>query len=69
LRRHSGAGGVELELADRDAGAVCAKIAEAEDRPPSVTQMNRTSFWGQFFNTSFTLPRRVTDRYMPRAWR
>src|SRR5215469_9733958 len=36
-------------------------------RPASVTQMNRTSFWGQFFSTSFTLPRRVIERYMPRG--
>src|ERR1022692_493850 len=32
-------------------------------RPPSVTQMNRTSFSGQFFKISFTLPRRVIERY------
>ena len=31
LRRHAGAGGVELQLADRDAGAVGAEVAEAED--------------------------------------
>ena len=31
LRRHGGAGGVELELADRDAHAVGAQVAQAED--------------------------------------
>ena len=31
LRRHAGAGGVELQLADGDARAVCAKVAQAED--------------------------------------
>ena len=31
LRRHSCAGGVELQLADRDSGAVCAEVAETED--------------------------------------
>jgi hypothetical protein len=35
----------------------------------SVTQINRISFCGQFRRTSFTLPRRVIDRYMPRVWR
>jgi len=29
--RHAGAGRVERELADRDAHAVCAEIAESED--------------------------------------
>jgi hypothetical protein len=70
LRRHARTGGVELQLADGDAGAVSAEIAEAKHvRPPSVTQMNRTSFCGQFLRTFFTLPRRVVDRYMPRVWR
>ena len=31
LRRHARTGGVELQLADGDAGAVSAQIAEAED--------------------------------------
>src|SRR5262249_55200198 len=31
LWRHSGAGGIELQLADGDASAVCTKISEAED--------------------------------------
>jgi hypothetical protein len=33
LRRHARTGGVELQLADGDAGAVGAEIAEAEDAP------------------------------------
>ena len=33
LWRHSGAGGVQLQLADGDAGAVSAEIAEAKDAP------------------------------------
>ena len=36
-------------------------------RPPSVTQMKRTSFSGQLRNTPLTLPRRSMDRYMPRG--
>ncbi len=31
LRRHAGAGGVELQLADGDACAVCAEVAQAEN--------------------------------------
>ena len=31
LRRHAGAGGIELQLADRDAHAVGAQVAQAED--------------------------------------
>ena len=31
LRRHGGAGGVELQLADRDTHAVGAQVAQAED--------------------------------------
>src|ERR1017187_1122620 len=31
LRRHSGAGGVQLQLSDGDARAICPKISEAED--------------------------------------
>ncbi len=31
LRRHSGAGGIELQLADGDARAVCAQITESKD--------------------------------------
>ena len=36
-------------------------------RPPSVTQMNRTSSTGQLRRTSFTCPRLLIDRYMPRG--
>ena len=56
LGRYAGRGGVELQLADRDAHAVGAQIAKAEIRPPSVTQMNRTSLTGQLRSTSFTCP-------------
>src|ERR1700685_2674423 len=31
LRRHTGAGGVELQFANGDSGAICPEISEAED--------------------------------------
>ena len=69
LRRHGGAGGVELELADRDAHPVGAQVAQAEDALPDEAQMTRTSFTGQFRSTSLIRPRCLRETYRPRGRR
>ena len=46
-RRHAGTGGVELELADRDAHAVAPRSPSPSMRSPEVTRITRTSGCGQ----------------------
>src|ERR1700721_93109 len=51
LRRHSGAGGVQLQLADGNSGAVCAKASEAKDAAPTRNEYEAHIFLGPVFQS------------------
>ena len=70
LRRHAGAGGVERQLADRDAHAADAEIAEAQD----ALAVGHHDEAHVLVAASWPAARRsrplaVIGRYMPRAAR
>ena len=69
LRRHPGRRRVELQLADRNAHAVCAKVAEAENAAAVCHANEPDVLLRPVLKISFTLPRRAIERYMPRGWR
>jgi len=69
LRRHSGAGSVELKLADGDAGTVCAQITKAKNSAAVSDADEPNVLLRPVFQNLLHLARRVIDKYMPRAWR
>ena len=69
LRRHAGASRVERELADRDAHAAGAEIAQAEDALAVGHHDEAHVLFRPVAEDLATRPRALIGRYMPRAER